>query len=1117
VTNHPGARHRRQDRGEGGNGCPWWTHRLGEPRSKRGWLVVAFASMPGMRIPAVVYLGALTTSAMGTIGAIAMNVATSSSPPPPLAALRAYSYPVVIGLWLVTAVLQAAQERSKHQDARLTGLLGEPARLDAAIEALRGRLDVWLRRRIQDSRVFRGLPALPQAWHSDPDLSGRRAYLAHLGSNPDDLGEYVRTFDRVPAGRLVVCGAGGVGKTNWLLSLARGLVESGDHRRLVPVVLDLSTWPTGRGFARWVTDHLVHQFPELRASDGRGRGDDLVTRLLEAGRLVLLLDGLDEVAIARRGELLAALNDGLWQGQAVVLTTRTSAYPPGDTRLRDAAVIVLDPLPAGAGRAWLTGVFTGAEEETRWKPVLRALDDPTSCVATALSTPLVLTLAAKVYEAPGSTPGDLVALPGEESVLRSVFGRFTSIVYTGSRWGDLRARGWLEYLATRMHQEAPGGIAWWGLYRFVPRWRFALLLGAFVGLVTGLISAGLTWLTVGALPAHVPLSTTDYFLQVLLVFRSLFESAVSLLSGQSSPDASVVAVTIGALCGAVAAVIASGLVLGYPDRPTWRRVSWIVRTARRGVREAAGDLASSVVLTGGAGLGLGALTGAFVGLAWSTSDHPWVVCLLALSIGAGVGVLVGVGVGLVSGAFNESISGWGHPAPDAPTAIGFAALRPFTATHVRGLIMRAGVGFAVGAALGLITDRQPGLAGGAGALLALFFVGIMRVSEAADTDAARPADAWATDHAVQPRAVLRADVLSSVVRLTAIVIVASMVLVMQPTAAGRHDTGPLVVLVIAFFTARELCMRSWSWSLVAAVLLAARGRLPWRTLRFLEDARDRSVLRRDGGTYRFRHAVLAAQLANTPLPEHTVPDPPEANAPQNTAVVIDLDERNTRAAAHRDAGHHLRAAIEFYRQVRTLFKECPPQHTALFLETIYLAGALHAMGWFGARRLGVRWGEIACTTLPRELPEDPVQRDLVIGSLLWLADVLGDPVGRLFCLQRVRGAITEEDPQSELVNRKTLILREWRCRAALVSPQDKAELLTVVLADACATLEADHRITAIIRHSLTKVLVQANRLAEAEHHYQQLAAWSARHPDRAHDMADAITKGLATTQRRRRF
>jgi hypothetical protein len=54
---------------------------------------------------------------------------------------------------------------------------------------------------------------------------------------------------------------------------------------------------------------------------------------------------------------------------------------------------------------------------------------------------------------------------------------------------------------------------------------------------------------------------------------------------------------------------------------------------------------------------------------------------------------------------------------------------------------------------------------------------------------------------------------------------------------------------------------AWGGYVVAHAYLAARGRLPWKFMAFLSDARDRGVLRQVGGVYQFRHARLRDQLA----------------------------------------------------------------------------------------------------------------------------------------------------------------------------------------------------------------------------------------------------------------
>ena len=66
---------------------------------------------------------------------------------------------------------------------------------------------------------------------------------------------------------------------------------------------------------------------------------------------------------------------------------------------------------------------------------------------------------------------------------------------------------------------------------------------------------------------------------------------------------------------------------------------------------------------------------------------------------------------------------------------------------------------------------------------------------------------------------------------------------------------------------------AWVCYIDARLRLATLGRLPWRTISFLDDAHRRGVLRRTGAVYQFRHIRLQQQLAAVyaPLPRRVVP------------------------------------------------------------------------------------------------------------------------------------------------------------------------------------------------------------------------------------------------------
>ncbi|WP_406332334.1 NACHT domain-containing protein [Streptomyces sp. NBC_00203] len=78
------------------------------------------------------------------------------------------------------------------------------------------------------------------------------------------------------------------------------------------------------------------------------------------------------------------------------------------------------------------------------------------------------------------------------------------------------------------------------------------------------------------------------------------------------------------------------------------------------------------------------------------------------------------------------------------------------------------------------------------------------------------------------------------------------------------EVGIAMLLPGTFVALLVLMGRAWPRFLVARVYLAARGRLPWRLMAFLADARRRELLRQSGGVYQFRHIRLQETLAGEP-------------------------------------------------------------------------------------------------------------------------------------------------------------------------------------------------------------------------------------------------------------
>jgi eukaryotic-like serine/threonine-protein kinase len=148
---------------------------------------------------------------------------------------------------------------------------------------------------------------------------------------------------------LLILGEPGSGKTTTLLTLARECIHQAerDPTAPVPVVLSLSTWAERRGS---IHDWLMG---ELGARYFVGR--PLARRWLEQNRLLLFLDGLDEVAEDRRADCVEAIH-AFVEAHGVpgmVVCCRAQEYRALPVRLRLGGAVLLLPLSQGQVDAYL--------------------------------------------------------------------------------------------------------------------------------------------------------------------------------------------------------------------------------------------------------------------------------------------------------------------------------------------------------------------------------------------------------------------------------------------------------------------------------------------------------------------------------------------------------------------------------------------------------------------------------------------------------------------------------------------------------------------------------------------------------------------------------------------
>ena len=368
---------------------------------------------------------------------------------------------------------------------------------DQLAQAVAGR---W--RREEEQRQVQDPFPLPVRWTAAPDdLMDHWANIhrAGAGDHPGPLrldgrlDEVTDLHGRIPSGRLVVLGRAGSGKTILTLRFVLDMLTRRGPADPVPVIFGLASWdPTAVELEDWLVEQLVRDYPGLTAPGPDGR--PLAALLVDAGRILPVLDGFDEMAQGLRGAALATLNK---RTLPLLLTSRPDEYAAAAREFRAlsaAAAVELCDLTLDDLAGYLPRTARRTEPgwdevlaEMRARPRRRAVRN----LVRVLSTPLMIGLARTVYsDAPDRDPAvllDTARFPTPESIEAHLFDNFVPTVYgrspkRGRRWDPERARYWLGYLATHLDRLGGRDVAWW---------RFGDSLGGSLRMVVVGVVAGL--------------------------------------------------------------------------------------------------------------------------------------------------------------------------------------------------------------------------------------------------------------------------------------------------------------------------------------------------------------------------------------------------------------------------------------------------------------------------------------------------------------------------------------------------------------------------------------------------------------------------------------------------
>lgn len=167
--------------------------------------------------------------------------------------------------------------------------------------------------------VQRGLKVFSKSQVVEPVAPAEKTYSIF---HRDDIG-----------GRLLILGEPGAGKTTELLTVAQRFIEEAikDSSQPVPLIFELSNWKPDTPIISWLGERLQKTY-----GVSQKLAKPLAQQWIQQERLLLLLDGLDELGQRNQVACIETLEDFLAQHPALstIVCCRREEYEQGGKQLR---------------------------------------------------------------------------------------------------------------------------------------------------------------------------------------------------------------------------------------------------------------------------------------------------------------------------------------------------------------------------------------------------------------------------------------------------------------------------------------------------------------------------------------------------------------------------------------------------------------------------------------------------------------------------------------------------------------------------------------------------------------------------------------------------------------
>jgi GTPase SAR1 family protein len=308
-------------------------------------------------------------------------------------------------------------------------------------------------------------------------------------THPLPLGTHITEVYDGADGKLLILGESGSGKTTLLLELVRDLLDRAEHNEnhQMPVVFNLSSWAMKRQpLADWLVEELYikYQVPQRISQEWVAKD-----------QVLLLLDGLDEVAAIYRSACVEAINTYRQEHDlvSIVVCSRRAEYLAQSARMLLQSAVVVQPLTDQQIDEYLSEV---GEELEALRPALQT----DSMLRELATTPLMLSILTLTYH--GKSLESISATSSSDTQRRQVFDAYTQRMLrrrgTTTAYTPQQTVRWLAWLAQQLirHDQTTFYMEWiqpsW-LSNTWLRWIYKCIAGRpLIGLLVGSLAASVS-------------------------------------------------------------------------------------------------------------------------------------------------------------------------------------------------------------------------------------------------------------------------------------------------------------------------------------------------------------------------------------------------------------------------------------------------------------------------------------------------------------------------------------------------------------------------------------------------------------------------------------------------